>query len=227
MPAKTKVMIDINLLPPDLAPKRFVKLNNVIIAFLIILISISLFGPLWKLRAEVKGYADMIEIKDQQIKEYQKEAERIHDLRSKVKLLKTRLSVVQELLQEKSTWSDKLVELYECIPNYGVWMDMLTIEYKNNQRQTPGVKTVSMSTKEIMVYISGTVTSVDKVSEFLASLEDSETFGNVVFDSVSSSQVAPGVSVPSSISFRIGVQILVPGEIMQKSTGHTGQKSSI
>jgi len=228
MPAKANVIIDVNLLPSDLAPTKPVKLSNLAIIILAFLIAISLFGPLWQLMAELQNYSEMIGLKNEQIKVYKKEAERIRELRNKVKLLKVRMSVVQELLQEKSTWSDRLVELYECVPRYGVWMDMLSIEYQESQRRTtPGAKPVDAEPKSIMVYISGTVTSVKKVSEFLASLEDSETFGNVIFDSVSSSRNTPGVIGDSSISFRIGVQILVPGEEVQQAMGHTGEKASI
>ncbi len=225
--ATNTTMIDINLLPSDLAPTRLIKWSNLAIICLAALIVISLSVPLWRLMAEVQKHSELIGLKNDKIMEYRQEAERIRQLKEKVKLLNVRMSVVQELLQEKSTWSSKLVELHRCIPRYGVWMTAVTIEYKKNQRRPPSGAPTGVEAEVIMVYLSGVAVSVDKVSEFLASLEDSETFSNVVFDSASGGLAVPGIDSSSYKTFRVGVQILVPGGAVQEAVSKAGKKPSI
>ena len=227
MATNTHTMIDINLLPSDLAPTRLVKWSNLVIICLAVLIVISVSVSLWRLMAEVQKYSELVALKNNKIREYRQEAERIRDLKEKVKLLNVRMSVVQELLQEKSTWSGKLVELHGCIPRYGVWMTALTIEYKKNQQRPSSGAPTNVATEVIMVYLSGVAVSVDKVSEFLASLEDSETFSDVVLDSASGGPNVPGSYSSSYKTFRIGVQILVPGGAVQETVSKAGEKSSV
>jgi len=227
MATNTNTMIDINLLPSDLAPTRLIKWSNLVIICLVALIVISLSVPLLRLMAEVQKYSELIGLKNDKIMEYRQEAERIRQLKEKVKLLNVRMSVVQELLQEKSTWSSKLVELHECIPRYGVWMTALTIEYKKNQRRPSSGAPTDVEAEVIMVYLSGVAVSVDKVSEFLASLEDSETFSDVVFESASGGPAVPGSDSSSYKTFRIGVQILVPGGEVQETVSKAGEESSV
>ncbi len=226
MATNTNTMIDINLLPSDLAPTRLIKWSNLVIICLVALIVISLSVPLWRLMAEVQKYSELIALKNDKIREYRQESERIRELKEKVKLLNVRMSVVQELLQEKSTWSGKLVELHKCIPRYGVWMTAVTIEYKKNQQRPSRGAPTDVEAEVILVYLSGVAVSVDKVSEFLASLEDSETFSNVVFDSASGGLAIPGIDSSSYKTFRIGVQILVPGGAVQETVSKAGKKSS-
>lgn len=227
MATNTNRMIDINLLPSEFAPIKPVRLSNLIIICLAALIAISLSVPLWRLMAEVQKYSELIALKNDKIREYRQESDRISELKGKVKLLNVRMSVVQELLQEKSTWSGKLVELHECIPRYGVWMTALTIEYKKSQRQPSSGAPTNVEAKVIMVYLSGVAVSVDKVSEFLASLEDSETFSDVVFESASGGPAVPGSDSSSYKTFRIGVQIIVPGGAVQETVSKADEKSSV
>jgi Tfp pilus assembly protein PilN len=208
-------MIDINLLPPEYAPKKLVSIANLAMISLLFLIGLSLIMSSLKLFAAVENYSERLEYHDQQIKSYRVQAEEIRQLGTKVKLLNTRLSLVKELLQENVTWSDKLFELCQCLPRNGAWLEGVTIERdRAGQRtrrvdvRTPGAEAPSVV--PLTAKITGGAVSVDKVRQFVASLEDSETFNNVVLDSVSSRSARSDVD--SFISFEVTVEIVTLDE---------------
>ena len=203
-------MIDINLLPPEYAPKKLVSPINLAVICLFFLIGLSLILSSLKLMAAVQDYSGRCEYHNQQIRYYKPQVEDIRELRKRVKLLKTRLSLVEQLLKEKATWSDKLVELYECLPQSGIWLDSLSIDRQKATLRLSSAGAENVEAEMIMVNISGNVISVDKVRQFVANLEESDTFYNVVLDSAASTSM--GLSGGSLMQFRITVQILVPGE---------------
>lgn len=212
-------MIDINLLPPEYAPKKLVSLSSLAAITIFFLVCLSLLMCSLRLLAARQEYSGRVEYHDQQIKHYMAQVQDIRELREKVKLLKARLSLVKELLEEKTTWSNKLVDLCQCLPRSGIWIDGVTVDRQRTQAGTARSRTANpqdAGTQQVMVQISGSVVSVDKVSQFVANLEDSRTFGNVVFDSAqakaagsSSRRRGPGntESDDSLISFRLTVEI--------------------
>jgi len=199
-------MIDINLLPPEYAPKKLVSLSNLAMICLFFLIGISLILSSLRLLGSVQDYSGRVDAHNQQIKLYKIQAEEIRELGRKVKMLSARLSLVKELLQENATWSDKLFELAQCLPRDGAWLDGLTIERRRGTQRARTPNATNTEPEPILAQISGGVTSVDKVRQFVASLEDSETFGNVALDSVSSRPMMAGVG--PHIAFSITVEVL-------------------
>jgi Tfp pilus assembly protein PilN len=206
-PERFATMIDIDLLPPEYAPKKLVSLNNLAMICLFFLIGMSLVMSSLRLIGSVQHYSGEVELHDQQIERYKIQAEEIKQLGKKVKMLSARLSLVKELLQENATWSDKLFELCQCLPPEGAWLDSLNIERASQRRRR--TTTGSTSDNPVLAEISGGVTGVDKVRQFVANLEDSETFDNVVLESVTSHEARTGVG--SSISFKVTVEILALG----------------
>ena len=203
------VMIDIDLLPPEYAPKKLVSLSGLAAIAILVLASLSLLLCSFKLLAELQDYSGRVEFHDQQIKHHAEQVEDIRELKKRVKLLKARLSLVKELLEEKTTWSDKLVELCQRLPQSGIWIDGFNIDRQKVQRKSGEGSPKDIETEQIMVQIVGSVVSVDKVSQFVANLEESETFGNVVFDSATS----VGPAGDGLLSFRLTVQILPPSNV--------------
>jgi Tfp pilus assembly protein PilN len=211
-------MIDINLLPPEYAPKKLISLSGLAIISIFVLVSLSLLLSSFKLLAELQDYSGRAEYHDQQIRHFAQQVEDIRELKKRVKLLKARLSLVKELLEEKTAWSDELTDLSQYLPQNGIWIDGLTIDRQKVQRKnfasatnTGKSKNEDVETEQIMVEILGSVVSVDKVSQFVANLEESKTFGNVVFDSATSSAVGPAVGPRSSeglISFKLTVEFM-------------------
>ena len=115
--------------------------------------------------------------------------------------------MVEELLQEKDPWSDKLVELTQCLPLYGAWMDSVTVERQMasaSQRAAGGAGSMP-----VMVHILGRTTSVNKTSQFVASLEDSGTFGDIVFDSTISG--VDSVVGDTVMKFKLSVALSTSG----------------
>jgi len=203
-------MIDINLLPPEYAPKKMISLGGLAIISIFLFVSLSLLLSSFKLLAELQDYSGRVEYHDQQIKHYADQVKDIRELKKKVELLKARLSLVKELLEEKATWSDKLVELCQSLPQDGIWIDGLNIDRQEIQQKSGTEKSEGSETGYLLVEILGSVVSVDKVSQFVANLEESETFGNVVFDSATSSPAGFGADPLSAglISFRLTVEIV-------------------
>ena len=216
-------MIDIDLLPPEYAPKKLVSLPNIIAIAIFFLISSSLLLasispwdqlPYRGLLNAVEGYSERVEHVDEDISKYKQKAETIHRLRARIRGLKPRLSLAEQLLKGRATWSDKLVELYRCLPPDGVWINGLSIaaqEVKPTARQRlPQGTPQDTETGPIVVQISGNVISVNEMSRFVANLEDSNIFGDVVLESVT--KRASLTDSDSLMSFKLTVQILSPGE---------------
>lgn len=201
-------MIDIDLLPPEYGPKKAVNPMNLVIISLSFLICLSLVLSSLKLLAAVQDYSIRLDDHESQIKHYRRQVEDIHRLAKRVEQLKSRLSMVEELLQEQKPWSDKLVELSECMPLYGAWMDSITVEHQRavSAPVAPG-SPVSRPASPVVAHVSGTVVSVDKISQFVASLEDSETFGNIIFNSAISEEDTIGNN-GTIINFKLSVEIL-------------------
>lgn len=226
-------MIDINLLPPEYGPKKIINPYNLAIIGILSIIAASLIFSSIRLISTVQLYSERIQYYDEQIKGYRLQVEDIHELGLKVKLLKTRLSLVQELLKEKTDLSDKIYALYQCIPSSDVWIDALNVKHQKKEEKAVAKKeekqestqeekkettpndqakgsSVEIQAQEdlILFDISGVATSVDNISQFIANLEDSEIFENVVFGST-----IKGVKTPLGnelMSFSFTVQVMVP-----------------
>lgn len=208
-------MIDINLLPPEYAPKKLINPYNLAIIGIMTLIAISLIFSSIRLISAVQIYSDRIQYHDDQIRSYKPQVEDIRELGMKVKLLQTRLFLVQELLKEKSNLSSRLNDLYKCIPDNNIWIDNIKIEHQEEVQNT--VDTTEQKAQEkpivkdsVIFNISGTAVSVDNVSNFIANLEDSSIFNNIVFGSS-----IKGVKTPLGdeiMSFNFSVQAMEPKE---------------
>ena len=125
-----------------------------------------------------------------------------------MKLLKSRLSLVQELLKEKTAWSGKLFKLYQHLPSYGIWIDSLNIQHQR-VAQSPSSGATQAGSGTISVSIVGIAVSIDTITQFIANLEESETFSNVVLNSIAGGSTSPAGG--SFISFNLAVQIQARG----------------
>lgn len=201
-------MIDINLLPPEYGPKKAVTPINLVIIFLSSLILLSLLLSSFRLTAAVQDYSDRLKYSEGQIKYHKLQAEDVRKLAGRVKQLKVRLSLVEELLREQAIWSNKLVELCQCLPQYGAWVDMLTVERQTDSRSR-AAQPANTAVESITAYVAGDVVSIDTVSQFVGRLENSETFGNIVFDSAAANA---GGMADDMFTFKLSVEILTPNE---------------
>ncbi len=202
-------MIEINLLPPEYGPRKLVTLSNIFGIVIFSLVCLSLIFSSLKLMTAVADYSARVGYYDDQIKLYRQQVEDIRQLGKQVKLLEARLNVVKELLREKSTWSDKLAELNQYLPRDGIWMDGITIEHQRNLQVPAPEGPINTGFEPVMVNISGETVSVDKVGQFVANLEDSRIFGNVIFDSAKTDTQQSGKD--SFIAFKLSAQVLAPG----------------
>ncbi len=204
-------MLDINLLPPEYGPKKTINPINLVIISLSFLICLSLLLSSLRLLDEVQDYSIRLAEHELLIEGFRQQVEDIHRLAKRVSQLKARLSLVEDLLQERKPWSDKLVELSQCMPIYGAWMDSITVEHqKGAQMPVAAGGPVGRSARPVVAHVSGSVVSVDKISQFVASLEDSETFGNIIFNStaVGAENIGNETNV---LAFKLSVEILALG----------------
>ncbi|MBD3183202.1 hypothetical protein GF312_12980 [Candidatus Poribacteria bacterium] len=204
-------MIKINLLLPEDRPKKLVSLGNMIILVLVLLLGVSIIMPSIMLLSSIQDYSSRVAYRREEIKLYRQQVEDIRELSKKVKLLNTRLSLVKELLQEKSTWSDKLAELCQYLPDNEIWLNELIIERKKEEitqvaknQNDPNAKPTIIN--KVQVQILGSAISVEKVSQFVAFLEDSQTFDNIVFDSTGNN--SRGAEVDPFKSFSLTFEIV-------------------
>ena len=193
-------MLDINLLPPEYGPGKVVTPANLIVIALSFLICLSLLLSSLRLLTTVQDHSLRLEYHETQIELYRRQVEDIHKLAQRVQLLKTRLDLVEELLQEKASWSDKFIELSKCLPQYGAWVNSLTVERSQVSRQAsaPG-------SEPIMADLSGDIASIDKVSQFVSNLEDSDTFGSIIFDNVVYEPTKAGTEAPATYGFSVEI----------------------
>lgn len=201
-------MLDIDLLPPEYAPKKVIKLINLVIISLSFLICLSLLMSSLKIMSVAQDYSARVAYHESQIKSYKRQIEDIKELAGTVKLLRTRLFLVRELLQERDPWSEKFVELSQCLPLYGAWMDSLTVERQKgaSSRASAG----RAMTFPVTAHIAGKVVTVDKASQFIANLEDSSTFGDIIFNSaISGTDSVVGDDI---LNFKFSVAVLDQSE---------------
>ena len=190
-------MLDINLLPPEYGPGKVVTPANLIVIALSFLICLSLLLSSLRLLTTVQDHSLSLKRDENQIELYRRQVEDIHELAKRVQLLRTRLDLVEELLQEKASWSDKFIELSRCLPQYGAWVNSLTVERPTTSRPT--------LPEAIVADISGDIASIDKVSQFVASLEDSDTFGSIIFDTVVYNPAKAGTEAPATFGFSVEI----------------------
>ena len=195
-------MLDINLLPPEYGPGKAVTPANLIVIVLSSLICLSLLLSSLRLLTTVQEHSLRLKRDEAQIKLYSRQVEDIHKLASRVQMLRSRLDLVAELLQEKASWSDKFIELSECLPQYGAWVSSLSVE-RQVSRQAPASGSQAML--PIKADLLGDVASIDKVRQFVANLEDSDTFGSIIFDKVVYEPAKAGTESPVSFGFSVEI----------------------
>jgi len=227
-------MLDINLLPPEYGPKKLISPGNLVVIGIFSLIALSMIFSSLRLLITIQDYSDKVQYYEEQIKNYQHQVEDIRELGTKVKLLRTRLNMVQGLLEEKSNWSDKLIDLYKCLPENGVWIDQINMEQqkaevaaqpiekgseqdsgKKSEKQ-PNNAAVQQATARsqkspIFLKVMGTAVSINKISEFISNIENTSIFENVVFGSTIKGMESK-INNETLMSFNFTVQIIEPPE---------------
>ena len=198
-------MLDINLLPPEYGPGKIVSPTNLIVIGLSFLICLSLLLSSLKLMTRVQDQSLRLEYHEAQIELYKREAEKIRELATRVQLLSARLNLVEELLQEKTSWSDKFVKLSQCLPQYGAWVNTLTVERSQVTRQPSVPGGPAPSAEPIIADLSGDVATIDRVRQFVGNLEDSDTFGNIIFDKVVYDRAKAGTEAPATFGFSVEI----------------------
>ena len=199
-------MLDIDLLPPEYGPGKIVTPANLIVIALSSLICLSLLLSSLRLLTAVQDHSLRMEYHEAQIELYKRQVEDIRKLAQRVQLLRGRLNLVEELLLEKAAWSDKFIELSQSLPQYGAWINTLTVKRPATTRQAvaPGAA-AAPKMEPLVADIAGDVASIDKVRQFVGKLEDSDTFGNIIFNSVVYEPTKVGTQSPVSFGFSVEI----------------------
>jgi len=202
--------IEINLLPPEYVPPSPYSFRN--IAIFVISLLTAIFLTVVAVRAiSLKNRYDR-EYKQlmRSITAYGKQKQQINKLREWEAALSQRRTMLAELIGHQFTWSDKLIDLYEQIPE-NLWLSSISSERIEASKTTSekGKKGESSQGEGkngrllILLHISGEALELQQISEFIARLDESPYFEKTKLLSIGRTE---GEGRPL-MSFRITTQL--------------------
>ena len=187
-------IIEINLLPPEYAPPPLYSFRNIAIFALSLLI--ASFLPLIALRmTNLKNeYDRKYKQLMRNIEMYGKQKLQINKLKEQEATLTQRRKMLMELIGQRFTWSDKLISLYNKIPE-DLWLSSISLERqeiqilkttgeekKGNKASPARNKAVAQNSEEenvqqlILLHILGDALGLPQIGEFIARLDESPAF---------------------------------------------------
>ncbi len=184
-------IIEINLLPPEYTPPSPYSLRNIatsVLSLLVAVLLILLALPMVNLKNEYnKEYKQLV----RNIGMYGKQKQQINELKRREVALDRRRGILMELIGQRTTLSDKLIDLYEQIPE-NLWLSDILLERKEIKEPTKtarakGGKSATKQEDEseeksiqrfIQIQISGDALKIQQISEFIARLDKSPSFEN-------------------------------------------------
>jgi Tfp pilus assembly protein PilN len=120
-------IIEINLLPPEYKPPSPYSFRNIaifaislLVAIFLILLVLLMVNLKNKYNNEYKQLTRNIEI-------YGKQKQEIEKLKKREAALNQRRNMLMELIGQRFTWYDKLINLYEQIPE-NLWLSSISVE---------------------------------------------------------------------------------------------------
>ena len=120
-------IIEINLLPPEYAPPSPYNFRNIatfalslLVVIFLILLALRMVNLKNKYNSEYKQLMQNIEM-------YGKQKQQVNKLREQQTILNQRRDMLLELIGQRFTWSDKLISLYEQIPE-NLWLSSISLE---------------------------------------------------------------------------------------------------
>lgn len=207
-------IIEINLLPTEYRPPPLYSLRNIailVLLFLVVSFLILLALQTGNLKNEYDNECKQLM---QNIKIYKKQKQQIDKLMKRENALNHRREIILELIGQRFTWSDKLISLYEQIPD-NLWLSSILLERKKIEVSKTTSKLDKREKKEksqneekevpqvILLHILGDTLALPQISEFIVRLDESPSFENTELLSIGRSE-KKGRSV---MSFEIITQL--------------------
>lgn len=128
-------MIYVNLLPPDLRPIKRTPLPYLVVTALIIGAIFFLASTWMRLYAEVSNYDKLIAEADAELAELQVVVDEYNALSRQKLSLQDKVSVIEEILDDRKIWSKHLQRIAELTPdNY--WYDRIQVVSKTKTERS-------------------------------------------------------------------------------------------
>jgi len=207
-------IIEINLLPPEYAPPSPYSFRNIAMFALSLLVAILLI-PLALRMVNLKNkYNSEYKQLMQNIEMYGKEKQQVNKLKEQETILNQRRDMLLELIGQRFTWSDKLINLYEQIPE-NLWLSSISSERqeievpettskREEKDKSPPKKEKPPATKQrgetasqneetsvqqlIRLHLSGDALKLPQISEFITRLDESPFFEKTKLLSIGQSE---------------------------------------
>jgi len=186
--------IEINLLPREYLPQSPYSLQNTSFLVLSFLIVGFLMIDVLQITHREKALDQYLNV--QVLNELQKFGTRLVDMRrlkEQTAILHERRNLLAEVINRRTTWSDKLSQVYAQIPS-DVWLSEISVKRdvfqipvakeKQDQQNKPTPATPQQeSPKQIVLHISGMAKDLARIAEFIARLEALPFLDNIRFNS--------------------------------------------
>ncbi len=149
-------MIRINLLPFRAARKRENVKRQIFIYIAAVCLTLALVGVLFfQKSSQLSGLKDEESRLNQELAGYQKELKEIKDLENKIKQIKSKLAVINDLEKGKTGPVRLLADISDAVPKDKLWL-------------------TSLSEKNGNLYLSGTAMDNETVSLFMKNLKSAD-----------------------------------------------------
>lgn len=184
-------IIEINLLPTEYTPPSPYNLRNIATSVLSLLVAIPLILLALRMVNLKNEYNEEYKQLIENIKVYEKQEQQINELKRREAALDRRRGILMKLIGQRSTLSNKLIDLHEQIPE-NLWLSNIMLEHQEIKEPTKtargkGGKSVTKQEDEseekkiqrfIQIQISGDALKIQQISEFIARLDKSPSFEN-------------------------------------------------
>ena len=210
--------IEVNLLPSEYAPESPYSLRS--ISFLVLSFLILIFLTLNSHKVIDREKA--LNLRSQgilrKIDHFRQVKSNSEKLRERTTLLYERRDHLAEVINRRTTWSDKLGQIYTRIPA-GMWLSEISIEREeviplptegvpDRSNHTAEEETSEEQSEQIILYILGDAKDLSRITEFISRLETLSFLANPQLHSIDKD---PKVG-RSTMSFEITAQVNVEGD---------------
>ena len=195
-----------NLLPPEYAPESPYSVRN--ISFLLLSFLILTFLTLNTLQVtdvkkEFNQYKQDMLLLVANRGPFKQKVER---LRKQTRLLNRRRNELAEVFDRRTTWSDKLSQVYAQIPK-GVWLSEVSVKRETRKVEpvaVRGEKSRSTTEEVVSLHISGEAKDINDIAELISRLETISFLEKAPFRSINREEGGPSEELEQSMmSFEI------------------------
>ena len=209
--------IEINLLPPEYAPENPYSIRNiaflVLSLFILIFLALDVHQVIEREKSLDRRNQNMLHM----LENFRQVKDNIEILRRQTTLLHERRNLLEAVVNRRTTWSDKLSQIYAQIP-VDVWLSQISLErqkiipspekkVQDESHAMNGEQSQKVG-EQIVLYILGDARDLSRITEFISRLEAISCLENTQFHTIDQRKET-GRSV---MSFEITAKVNVEGD---------------